>query len=424
MVVAIAAPRPATLIARRRADLNAPCHLRGQRVLTSAPMIRRALPCIVALALAACAAPSTKPAPVASVPEPSTPTPAPPANANPAPPTASAPATAAMDAAHLRDLEAARAEFVRTTSQRFGIPAAQIEAVLAQAQIRDSIIKAMARPAEAKPWRDYRPIFLQPARIDAGRAFLAAHRDALQHAEDAYGVRKEIITAILGVETGYGGNKGSYPVVDALYTLAFAYPRSGDPAKVAYENRREAFFRDELAQLFALGKEEHLDITTLKGSYAGAMGWGQFMPSSYRQYAVDGDGDGKRDLFDDLDDVFASVANYFDKKGGWIAKAPVMTRATRDPGAAEFANPGNAVTLDQTLASLQTKGYRPVELTFIALDAGPPASLITLDGADGPEYWIVFNNFKAITAYNGSRLYATAVYQLSQAIGAPAGSAG
>ena len=328
-----------------------------------------------------------------------------------------------MDATHVRDLQVARAAFVSSTAQRFGIPAAQIEAVLAQAQIRDSIIKAMSRPAEAKPWRDYRPIFLQPARIDAGRAFLAAHREDLQRAEDKYGVPKEIITAILGVETGYGGNKGSYPVVDALYTLAFAYPRSGDPAKVAYENRREAFFRDELAQLFALGKEEHFDITTLKGSYAGAMGWGQFMPSSYRQYAVDGDGDGKRDLFNDLDDVFASVANYFARKGQWQRGGVVMLQAARDASAVDFANPGNAVSLNQTLATLASAGYRPT-MPPAATAAAMPVTLITLDGVAGPEYWIVCNNFKAITAYNTSRLYATAVYQLSEAIAEPAGSAG
>ena len=394
-------------------NLNAPCRSYGLRMLTSPPMIRRVLPCVVALALAACAAPAPKPAPVATAREPSTPIPAAPA-ATPAAP---------MDATHVRDLQVARAAFVSSTAQRFGIPAAQIEAVLAQAQIRDSIIKAMSRPAEAKPWRDYRPIFLQPARIDAGRAFLAAHREDLQRAEDKYGVPKEIITAILGVETGYGGNKGSYPVVDALYTLAFAYPRSGDPAKVAYENRREAFFRDELAQLFALGKEEHFDITTLKGSYAGAMGWGQFMPSSYRQYAVDGDGDGKRDLFNDLDDVFASVANYFARKGQWQRGGVVMLQAARDASAVDFANPGNAVSLNQTLATLASAGYRPT-MPPAATAAAMPVTLITLDGVAGPEYWIVCNNFKAITAYNTSRLYATAVYQLSEAIAEPAGSAG
>ena len=362
-------------------------------------MIRRALPLLAALALTACAVPPPKPMP--STPAPVTPPPPPPTPEPVAP---------------VRDIAAARAAFVREIAQRFGIPAAEIEATLAKAQLREAIIKAMSRPAEAKPWRDYRPIFIQPKRIEDGRAFLATHRDALARAEQRYGVPKEVVVAILGVETSYGGNKGSYPVIDALYTLAFAYPRSGDPAKAERENKREAFFRDELAQLFALGKEEGFDIATLKGSYAGAMGWGQFMPSSYRDYAVDGDGDGKRDLFNDLDDVFASVANYFAKKGGWQAKGPVMQRAVRDATAADFANPGNSVTLDQTLATLQAKGYRPLELRFVSMDAGPAATLITLEGAAGPEYWIVYNNFKAITTYNISRLYATAVYQLSRAI--------
>ena len=362
-------------------------------------MIRRALPLLAALALAACAVPPPKPMP--STPAPATPPPPPPTPEPVAP---------------VRDIAAARAAFVRETAQRFGIPAAEIEATLAKAQLREAIVKAMSRPAEAKPWRDYRPIFIQPKRIDDGRAFLAAHRDALARAEQRYGVPKEVVVAILGVETSYGGNKGSYPVIDALYTLAFAYPRSGDPAKAAREDQRQAFFRDELAQLFALGKEEGLDIATLKGSYAGAMGWGQFMPSSYREYAVDGDGDGKRDLFNDLDDVFASVANYFAKKGKWEAGGPVMELATRDATAADFVNPGNAVTLDQTLAGLAAKGYRPATFRTLHTDGGPPVTLVTLEGSAGPEYWIVYNNFKAITTYNISRLYATAVHQLAEAI--------
>jgi len=331
-------------------------------------------------------------------------------SAPPAPPPAPTPAPAVLDIA------AARAEFVRTTSQRFAIPAAEIEAVLAKAELRESIIKAMSRPAEAKPWRDYRPIFIQPGRIDGGRAFLAANRDALQRAEDKYGVPKEIVTAILGVETSYGGNQGNHLVVDALYTLAFAYPRTGDPAKAARENQREAFFRDELAQLFALGKEQGFDIATLRGSYAGAMGWGQFMPSSYRDYAVDGDGDGRIDLFNDLDDVFASVANYFAKKGKWQANGPVMHRAVRDASAADFINPGNSVTLDQSVASLSALGYSATLADNVRIDGRTPATLITLEGVAGPEYWIVYNNFKAITTYNISRLYATAVYQLAESI--------
>ncbi len=320
----------------------------------------------------------------------------------------------APPAPHIRDFSLARAEFIRSTAKRYGIPEAGIEATLAKANIRDSIVNAMSRPAEAKPWADYRPIFIQPKRIDDGRAFLAAHREQLMRAEAKYGVPAEIITAIIGVETSYGGNKGSYPVIDALYTLAFAYPRTDDPAKLARENQREAFFRDELAQLFALGKAEGFDIAALKGSYAGAMGYGQFMPSSYRDYALDGDGDGKRDLFDDLDDVFASVANYFVKKGGWQRGGPVMQRAVRDAGAADFN--ADKIELDQTLASLAALGYRPADPALSPTDAAAPATLITLDGANGPEYWIIYNNFKAITRYNGSRLYATAVYQLSRAI--------
>ncbi|MUV13448.1 lytic murein transglycosylase B [Lysobacter sp. HX-5-24] len=310
----------------------------------------------------------------------------------------------------LRDISAARADFVRLTAAKYDIDPAYIESVLAKAQTRDGIIAAMSRPAEAKPWRDYRPIFITQGRIDGGKAFMAKNRDALARAEARFGVPAEIITAIIGVETSYGGNKGSYPVIDALYTLAFNYPRTGDPAKVARENQREAFFRDELGQFFALGKETGMDITQLKGSYAGAMGWGQFMPSSYRQYAVDGNDDGKRDLFDNIDDVTESVANYFSKKGGWKRGGPVMAPALRDPSAADY----NAKDIDvmQPFESFAPMGYR----ASVPLVAATPAQIMRLDGAGGTEYWMVFDNFRAITKYNTSRLYATAVYQLAESI--------
>ncbi len=362
-------------------------------------MTRRALfsktaACCLPLLLAACA--TQKPI------QPSVPPPA-------APPPSVAPAPRPLPQVD----PAARAAFVAETAAKYAIDPAVLEATLARASIREGILAAMSRPAEAKPWKAYRPIFLTPARIDNGRAFLATHREALARVEAQYGVPAEEIVAILGVETSYGGNKGSWPVVDALYTLAFAYPRTGDPAKVARENQREAFFRDELGQLLALGKEEGFEIASLQGSYAGAMGWGQFMPSSYRGFAVDGDGDGKRDLFGDLDDVFASVANYFVQKGGWVRGGPVMLRATRDATAADF----NADTLDpaSTVAELAARGYRIAP----ALPAETAATLITLDGAAGPEYWMVFNNFRAITKYNTSRLYASAVTQLAEAIAAP-----
>ncbi|HEY0660439.1 MAG TPA: lytic murein transglycosylase B [Lysobacter sp.] len=337
-----------------------------------------------AVATTAAIAPAAAPAPAASIPPP------PPL---PKPPT-----------------DAVRAAFVSDTATKYGVEPAYIESVLARAQIRDGIIAAMSRPAETKPWRDYRPIFVTQQRIDGGQAFLATHREALGRVEAQYGVPAEIIVAILGVETNWGANTGKYPVVDALYTLAFNYPRTNAPDKIARENQREAFFRDELGQLFALGKDTGLDITTLTGSYAGAMGWGQFMPSSYRLYAVDGDGDGKRDLFNDLDDVFASVANYFVQKGGWVRGTPVMAPADYTPGTLALVD--SAGEPIHSLATLQQAGYRP----RYPLPADITAAPIVLDGDSGNEHWLTFRNFRAIWSYNNSIRYATAVYQLAEAI--------
>ena len=365
---------------------------------------KHALAGALALVLAACVtqAPPTPPA------EPQAPEPAPAPASEPVPdpePVVSS----------YQPLEIARPEFVRTTAARYDVDPAYIERVLDGAEIRQSILTAMSRPAEAKPWKDYRPIFITDARINAGRAFLAEHRQALDKVEAEYGVPAEIIVSILGVETSFGGNMGSYPVVDAIYTLAFAYPRTDEPGKIERENRREAFFRDELAQLFALGKESGLDITTLKGSYAGAMGWGQFMPSSYRDYAVDGNGDGKVDLFNSLPDVFASVANYFVEKGGWERGGPVVVRADRAAGVADFEPEG--LEPRYSLAQLAARGYTPAtpaahRAEGVSLDA----TLLNLDGVDGPEHWLGFNNFYAITRYNISKHYAMAVYQLAEAI--------
>ena len=310
------------------------------------------------------------------------------------------------------DIATMRADFVRATAERFDIPADEISSVLEGAQIQQSIITAMSRPAErTRAWHEYRPIFLGESRIEGGRAFLAQHREALAEVEARTGVPAEIITAIIAVETRFGTITGNYDVVDALYTLAFAYPRTGDPAQAEREDRRELFFRDELAHLFALAREQDLDIDTLKGSYAGAMGWGQFMPSSYRKHAVDGDGDGRVDLFGNLDDVFSSIANYFLERGDWQRGAPVMVRAVQAPGAVEY----NAEDTDDPLlsqAELAGLGYRP----SMPVPADARANIIRLDGASGPEYWMIFHNFKAITEYNNSRMYASAVYQLAREI--------
>lgn len=373
-------------------------------------MIRRSLACMLTLGLVACAT------------QPQTPSPSPQASGVPVSPLpgSKGPAEAAPEAAGANaapvDLtpvpfEVARANFVRDTAARYGIPAGQIEATLAQAQIRDPIIAAMSRPAErVKPWNEYRPMFISQARIEGGKKFLAQHRDELMRVQQRTGVPAEVIVAIIGVETSYGGNAGSYRVLDALYTLAFKYPRSGDPAKLEREVRRELFFRDELARLFALTRDEKLDITAIKGSYAGAMGMGQFMPSSYLDYAVDGNGDGRRDLFNSYDDVFSSIANYFVKKGGWVRGGPVAVPATLQAGREEFNPTEWAPTW--TLSELAQRGYQP----SVPVAAGLTATPITLEGSTGKQYWLGFQNYYAITRYNLSKMYAMAVYQLSQAI--------
>jgi len=371
-----------------------------RRVLPSAPMIRRALLSLVPIALAACAAqppePSPPPAPAATVePAPALLAPVPQPPERPvAPASVSDPAIP----------EAQRREaFVAWAVRDFGVDAGAVRAGLAQAQFKQNIIDAMNRPAEAvKPWRDYRPIFLTAQRIDGGRAFLAKYRADLDRIAAQTGVPAEIIVAIIGVETQYGANAGKYRALDALSTLAFGYPK------------RAPFFAAELAQLFALAKEEGFDPAAPVGSYAGAMGWGQFMPSSWRNWGRDGDGDGRRDLLSDPDDVFASIANYF-VAHGWQRGAPVAGRADKAAGAPDFLPPDpKALDPVYPLAFLEAKGYR--------LRGGEPradgAVVVALDGDAGREYWLGYRNFYVITRYNRSPMYAMAVWQLAQAIAA------
>jgi membrane-bound lytic murein transglycosylase B len=294
--------------------------------------------------------------------------------------------------------------FVQYTATTYGVDPARIRAALAQAQVQQKILDAISRPAEAvRPWRDYRPIFINPARIDGGVAFYRDNREALERVAADSGVPAEYIVAIIGVETSYGRVTGNWKVLDALYTLAFDYPP------------RAPFFAGELAQLFALQKAEpQLEIGELKGSYAGAMGMGQFMPSSYRLWAKDGDGDGRRDLLTHKPDVFASIANYF-VVHGWQRGGPVVARAQRADGAADF-KPENWEPV-YPLADLAARGYTP-------LPGEPTAeggTLLSLDGEAGTEYWLAYRNFYVITRYNRSPMYSLSVHQLAQAIRAGVG---
>lgn len=291
-------------------------------------------------------------------------------------------------------------QFAQTIAREQSLPEDWILRILGEARRRDSILKAMMRPAESKPWYQYRPIFVNPARIDGGVAYWKNHARLLAQVRDRFGVDIPYIVAIIGVETRYGQHTGRYRVLDVLATLAFDYPP------------RAPFFRQELGEFLALVHEEAIDPLQVKGSYAGAMGHGQFMPSSYRRYAVDFDGDGVRNLWDSDPDILASVANYL-RRHGWQAGGPVAVRA-RVQGKRWQAVLEAGMKPHLPLAELTGLGVTPERTDTIS--GKELAALIRLQGKEGPEYWVVFNNFHVITRYNRSPRYAMAVHQLAQAI--------
>lgn len=278
--------------------------------------------------------------------------------------------------------------------------AAELEAAFAEVEVKESILKAIARPAEkAKPWYEYRNIFLDQGRIYAGAEYWQQHADTLRMAEQTYGVPAEIILAILGVETRFGGNVGSFRVIDALSTLAFQYPP------------RSKFFRSELKNFLILTREEAMPPLEPIGSYAGAMGLGQFMPSSYRAYAVDFDADGHRDIWTNPVDAIGSIANYLHEHG-WRAGESIV-HATK--------------SADKQLPDeLIKRGLKPSVSRAEALAAGLsldnlPAdaetfNVFSLEQRDGDELWLGRQNFYAITRYNHSQMYAMAVVELAEAI--------
>ncbi len=294
-------------------------------------------------------------------------------------------------------------EFARLAEDKYGLPQAEVLALLQQARYRQSIVDAMTRPAERKPWYEYRPIFITERRIDGGVEFWRDNEAAIQAAAERFRVDPEFIVAIIGVETLYGRITGSYKVIDALATLSFYYPDTG--------NDRSDFFADEFMQFMLLSDEEGVPLTDAEGSYAGAMGLGQFIPSSYRAYAVDMDDDGRRDLWSSLPDILGSVANYLHSHG-WEYGQPVVVDARATPGAdPELAKKRNYKP-EKTVAQLAEAGY----VTDAEISAATPASVISLEEEDGDRLWLGFRNFYVITRYNRSPLYAMAVYELSQAI--------
>jgi membrane-bound lytic murein transglycosylase B len=261
---------------------------------------------------------------------------------------------------------------------------------------QEETIKSLDKPAESMPWHRYRKIFMTEKRINQGIEFWRENKETLERAEATYGVPPEMITAIIGVETFYGKYKGKFPVFDTLVTIAFDYPK------------RASFFKKELEQYLLLIREEALDAHTLKGSYAGALGKPQFISSSYRHYAVDFDGDGKRDLLNNTADAIGSVANYF-KQHGWNNDDPVAVTASYKSNK-KFSE--YAMKPEHSVSELSKHGIFPSQPVVTSALASP----IQLEQANHMEYWLGLHNFYVITRYNHSNLYAMAAYQLSQSI--------
>jgi len=310
-------------------------------------------------------------------------------------------AAARMEGTDLEGLDTAAFEqFARQMAQQHQLDEQKVLAALEASEYRQDIIDAITTPAESLPWSRYRPIFLKEGRIADGTAFWQAHADTLRRAQAEYGVPPKILVAIIGVESRYGEHRGRLRVIDALRTLAFDYPARAD------------FFRSELEQFFLLARDEHLDPLEPTGSYAGAMGIPQFISSSYREYAVDFNGNGRRDLWSEPADAIGSVANYFHRHG-WKPGAPVSV-PVQVHGDRWRTLANDSLRPQSTIGELRRSG---VEVPG-RFDAALPASLLALDGATGKEYHVTFGNFYVITRYNHSPLYAMAVHQLADAIAA------
>jgi len=293
---------------------------------------------------------------------------------------------------------------------------------LQTAKKQEQILKSMSSPAEFTwTWDRYKKLFLEKQRISNGRKFIKENFDLFQQVENDFGVPKEIITSILGVETRYGKIQGSYRVLDSLATLGFDFPR------------RSKFFKSELIQFFLLARENNLDINSVQGSYAGAMGYGQFISSSYRAYAVDYDGDGYADLFNSVPDAVASIANYL-QKHGWRRDGNIVREVEMNQVNKTYQHQSN---VSKFIPLQFTEGLEEKyiikngdSLLSIAINNGLELKqLMTINNIKDKNlirsgqtiilnkpkdlYFIGDDNFIAITKYNRSHFYAKAVYDLS-----------
>ena len=273
----------------------------------------------------------------------------------------------------------------------------ELEALLTPIEVDQGVLKLFGKQAEGKPWHQYRNIFLKSNRIEAGKAFMLKHQALLQAVDDQYGVPPDIITALIGVETFYGTRMGSRSVLRSLATLTAAYPR------------REKFFGKELETFLGLLKSENLVAEDMEGSYAGAVGIPQFMPSSYVAYAVDFNGNGKRDLVHEVEDAAGSVANYL-VEHGWKRSAPIAQwlSAPVSASARKLVN-----KRAKPVHTVQTFRQNGIDLKYAD---NTKVSLNRLNEEAGPRYFVGYGNFYALTRYNPSNKYAMAIVELSEAI--------
>lgn len=289
--------------------------------------------------------------------------------------------------------------FINTMVEKHKYDRDDLVAALTEAQTQEAILTAISKPAERTlTWHEYRNIFLTPERIKAGADFWREHEGDLRRISEETGVSREILVGVIGVETYFGRITGKHRVLDALATLAFDYPR------------RSQFFMRELEEFLLLVREEGMEATAAIGSYAGAMGAPQFMPSSFRAYAVDSNEDGKRDIWNDWQDVIGSVANYF-VAHHWLPEKSVVAQASLGTGW-NGDPPANTLTPTETVDSLSKQGV----VFSASLPGDHKSQLLTLSGPDGDEHWVGFHNFFVITRYNRSVMYALAVHQLGQEI--------
>ena len=314
------------------------------------------------------------------------------------------PSASAADSPAPYDRRPETRAFIDMLASEDGFDRGELVQLFAQARYLSKVVAAMSRPVLAPPkWYEYAPQFLNPERIDAGLDFWRANAATLDRAQAEFGIPPEVIVAIIGVETYYGRQLGGYRVFDALTTLAFDYPRRGD------------FFRAELEQFLLLTRAAGVSPLAPIGSYAGASGLPQFMPGSMRAYALDYDHDGRIDLSGDAADAIGSVANFL-ARHDWQPGGPVLVPARVDPAAADIV----ARTADGGIGERRPLTAWARDGVAAALPAHPgsdPVGLLMLEEADGPSYWLTFGNWYVLTRYNRSRLYATAVWQLAQALG-------